>query len=73
MTGIAENRWSDLRPRVISAVVMLVLGGLDLWFGATPFLVLVSALIGAMIWELAQMSAPQNPRGAMVLGLVAGG
>lgn len=73
MSAAAQTRWSDLRPRVISAIVMLSLGGLDLWFGAMPFLILISALIGAMIWELARMSAPSKPIDAILLGLVAGG
>jgi phosphatidate cytidylyltransferase len=52
-----NDRWSDLKPRVLSAVVMLVIGGVEVWLGGVPFAILILILIGAMMWELARMTA----------------
>lgn len=65
-------QWDDLRPRVLSAAVMLMVGAVDLWLGGWPLLVLVALVIGAMIWELARLSAPDAPQQARALGVFAG-
>ena len=64
-------QWDDLRPRVMSAAVMLLVGAVDLWLGGWPLLVLVALVIGAMVWELARLSAPDAPQQARVLGAFA--
>ena len=48
MSGAASVRWSDLRARALSAVVMLTLGAVEIWLGGWPFavLVLIVACIG---------------------------
>lgn len=66
-----QGRWSDLRPRLISAAVMLGVGGVEVWLGGWPFLVFIMALVGAMIWEVARMSRPGGPRLALGLGGIA--
>ncbi|QIE44364.1 phosphatidate cytidylyltransferase [Pseudohalocynthiibacter aestuariivivens] len=66
-------RWSDLGPRVISAVVMLAIGAVALWLGGYVFAVGVWVIGALMIWELVRMLAP-DARGAPVrLALVSGG
>ena len=58
-------RWSDLRTRVISAVVMVVLAGLDIVSGGWIFVASVAALCAVMLWELSRMTR-RDP----VIGLV---
>lgn len=62
--------WSDLRPRVLSAVVMMVVGGVALWQGGAVFAELIVVVTGVMIWELAQMTGP-NQRLSLGLGILA--
>jgi len=57
MSG-ASDRWSDLRPRLISAVVMASAGALGIWLGGPIFAALVILLTAVMLWELARMTAP---------------
>ena len=54
----APNRWADLRPRLLSAMVMLSVGAVEIWLGGLSFLVLITALTAGMIWELARITAP---------------
>lgn len=66
-----SGRWSDLRTRVGSGIVMALLGGAAIWGGGLWFTALVVVVTGLMLWELARMSAPARPREAVALGLVA--
>ena len=50
------DRWADLRPRLMSAAVMLAVGVVEIWLGGWPFLALAVALVSVMIWELAAMT-----------------
>lgn len=59
------TRWSDLRTRVISAVVMVVLAGLDIASGGWIFVAAVAVLCAVMLWELSRMTR-RDP----VIGLV---
>jgi phosphatidate cytidylyltransferase len=56
--GRPVARWEDLRKRVVSAVVLVAVGGAEIWLGGPSFAVLVVLLTGAMVWELAKMTAP---------------
>ncbi|HSF65557.1 MAG TPA: phosphatidate cytidylyltransferase [Paracoccaceae bacterium] len=59
MTGApAPGRWDDLRPRVVSAIVMIAVGAAEIWLGGPSFAVLVILLTAAMVWELATITAP---------------
>lgn len=66
-------QWDDLRPRVLSAVVMLVIGGVEVWLGGMPFAILVVILTGAMMWELARMTADPARDLSLWLGVLAAG
>ncbi len=71
MAGAAD-RWADLKPRLISAAVMIAVGVVEIVLGGWPFLVLVGALISLMIWELAAMTGkPQGGRVAIAIACLA--
>jgi phosphatidate cytidylyltransferase len=54
-------RWDDLRARVLSAVVMVAVGGLALWLGGLVFAALVIGVAGLMVWEFYAMAVPDAP------------
>ena len=66
-----SDRWSDLRPRVLSAIVMVAIGAVEIWLGGASFLLLITALTSVMIWELARLTQPSMPRLALVIAGVA--
>ncbi len=76
----AGGRWGDLRPRMVSAVVMIAVGALEIWLGGASFSALVIALTAVMVWELATITggvlaptAPPRRRGTpLVIAAVAG-
>ena len=72
MIPAAGGRWTDLKTRVISALVMLAIGGGDLWLGGRPFTALVVVLTGLMIWELATITARNMPQTAVGLAIIGG-
>lgn len=68
--GAAQpDKWPDLRTRLISAVVMVAVGGALELIGGFPMLLLVSVVTGLMIWELARLTAPMAMLDAVGLGL----
>lgn len=66
-------RWSDLAPRVMSGLVMIVLGAVAIWLGGVVFGAVVAVLSGLMVWEGARMfAAPDAGRsGALATAAVA--
>ena len=63
MTGVA--RWNDLAPRLISAVVMLGVGGAALALGGFWLRALLALVCGAMIWEAICLFAPHEGKRAL--------
>ncbi|ABV93238.1 phosphatidate cytidylyltransferase [Dinoroseobacter shibae DFL 12 = DSM 16493] len=59
--------FEDLLPRLASAVVMVLVGVVAIWYGGYLFLFLLAAVVGAMVWELARMVAPEDKTGAVVV------
>lgn len=55
-------KWQDLLPRVLSAVVLIVAGAVEIWFGGWLFLITVCVVCGIMIWEAARMFGSPRPR-----------
>lgn len=58
----ADGKWGDLRARVLSAAVMLIVGLLCLWQGGVVFHVLVAFACAGMIWELTRMMPVKSGR-----------
>jgi phosphatidate cytidylyltransferase len=69
--GRPVGRWADLRKRVVSAVVLVAVGGAEIWLGGPSFAVLVILLTGAMVWELAKMTAPAHENTPLGLAAIA--
>lgn len=67
----ASGKWADLRTRVLSAIVMVAVGAVEIWLGGTAFAALVVVLTGVMVWELAAMTAPQRRRSPVTLAVAA--
>lgn len=65
------GKWGDLRTRILSAIVMIAVGAVEIWLGGTAFAALVVALTGVMVWELATMTAPQRRRSPVTLAVAA--
>lgn len=68
----AAPRWADLHKRVLSAVIMVAIAGIDIWLGGAWFAALVIAITAGSLWELARMTAPTRPRQALALGALGG-
>ncbi|MDZ4086133.1 MAG: phosphatidate cytidylyltransferase [Tabrizicola sp.] len=66
-----SGRWADLRTRILSAIVMVAVGAVEIWLGGAAFAALVVALTGVMIWELATMTAPHRQRSPVLLAVAA--
>ncbi|MBL9072423.1 phosphatidate cytidylyltransferase [Tabrizicola sp.] len=67
-----SGKWTDLRTRILSAIVMVTVGAVEIWLGGTAFAVLVVVLTGVMVWELAGMTQPLERRSALVVAAVTG-
>ncbi len=65
------GRWDDLRPRVVSAIVMIAVGAAEIWLGGASFALLIVLLTSGMIWELATITAPAQKNRPLVLWGVA--
>ncbi|HID68503.1 MAG TPA: hypothetical protein EYP31_09675, partial [Roseibacterium sp.] len=55
-------KFADLVPRIISALVLLVVGGAGLWFGGMVLAVLLSILGAAMLWEYFRLIVRLAPK-----------
>lgn len=64
-------RWSDLAPRVVSGLVMFVLGAAAIWLGGVVFGAVVAVLSGLMVWEGARMFAAPDAGRSGVLAAAA--
>ncbi len=67
-----SSRWADLRPRILSAVVMLGIGLFAIWAGGVVFNLTIAVVCGGILWELSGMMWPGQSARALKLG-VAGG
>ncbi len=66
---IESAKWQDLLPRVLSALVLIGAGAVEIWYGGWLFKLTVCAVCGIMIWEAARMFDAPRPRAD---GLLAG-
>ena len=67
-----SGKWADLRTRLLSAIVMIAVGAVEIWLGGPGFAGLVVVLTGVMIWELATMTASARQKSPVLLALAAG-
>ena len=70
--GGKSEKWGDLAARLGSALVMVAVGLIGLWYGGDVFHGVVALISGALVWELSRMIAPENKKLALQLGGVAG-
>ncbi len=70
--GRPVGRWTDLRKRLISAVILIAVGGAEIWLGGPSFAMLVVVLTAVMVWELAKMTAPDHENTPLGLAALAG-
>lgn len=68
----SSGKWDDLIVRLVSAVVMVGVGLVAIWFGGWVFAGLVALIGGAMIWELVRLIGG-GPNQALLLAGLAGG
>ena len=69
----AAPRWSDLRPRLVSAAVMLGIAAAAIGLGGAAFAALALAICCAMLWETARMTAPDAPAAAWGIAALGAG
>ncbi len=69
MSG-AKDRWADLLPRALSAVVMIAAGGVAVWSGGLIFNAMIALCCGGMVWELVRMLMPSRSGTALQLGAI---
>lgn len=66
----SKHRWGDLRLRVVSGIVLGVIGVAAIWAGGWNFVALAVLACGLMGWELARMTALPGAVPAMAVGAV---
>ena len=64
-------KWADLKVRVLSGLIVSVLGLAAVVAGGWPLVLLAVAAAGLGLWELARLTAPERPAQALLVGLVA--
>ncbi|MQY41341.1 phosphatidate cytidylyltransferase [Epibacterium sp. SM1969] len=67
-----SSRWADLRPRVISAVVMVALAALAIGSGGLVFTLSIALICAGILWELAAMLWPGQGMRALRFAVVGG-
>lgn len=65
----ASGKWGDLTQRLVSGGCAAAFGLWLMWIGGVPFKLLVSAIVGLMIWEVARMVGAAKM--ALPLGVLA--
>lgn len=62
-----QGNWSDLKTRVLSAAVMVVVGAGEILLGGIWFQMLVVFVSAVMVWELSRMIRPSTEISGMLL------
>ncbi|MEM7641828.1 MAG: phosphatidate cytidylyltransferase [Pseudomonadota bacterium] len=66
------GQFQDLTPRLLTALFLLVIGGVAIWLGGLWFSTLISICVGIMLWELSTM-VRTGPKRARLMGWMGGG
>ncbi len=69
---MSEGRWSDLTTRVLSAIVLVAIGSIEVWLGGLWFEAFIAIACAIMTWELVRMIEPQRMGVAVQLGILTG-
>lgn len=69
---MSDGRWSDLAARGASAVVLALIGAVEIWLGGIWFETFIAVACALMIWELVRMVDPARGGTAIQLGLLTG-
>ena len=67
------DTWSDLGTRLLSGIVVLVLGIGAIWQGGLALYLLAVTVAGLGIWELVRLTDPAPSARPILIGLVAAG
>lgn len=68
----AAPRKSDLMPRVLSAVVMLTLVGVDIWLGGWAFVAFVAVFALGVYWEWWKLARKLSTGAGLALWMLGG-
>ncbi len=63
------GRWSDLTTRIASAAVLIAIGAVAVLHGGGWFQALVTFVAAMIVWEVAQVVAPEKPTPAATLAV----
>jgi phosphatidate cytidylyltransferase len=66
------GRFKDLAPRLLTALFLLIIGGVAVWLGGLWFTTLIAVCVALMLWELATM-VRTGPKRARLMAAVGGG
>ncbi len=69
---MSDGRWSDLTARVLSALVLVGIGSIEVWLGGLWFESFIAVACGLMIWELVRMVDPERMGVAVQLAILTG-
>jgi phosphatidate cytidylyltransferase len=69
---MSGKRWSDLRPRLISGVIMIAIGMAAVWAGGVWWQALIALISAGMVWELVSMVDSGRTRAQYILALATG-
>lgn len=67
------RRWDDLRPRLLTGILLVAIGTLEVWVGGWVFTLTAAAVAGAIVWELATMAGERRNVNRVLLGILAAG
>ncbi|NPD17538.1 phosphatidate cytidylyltransferase [Xinfangfangia sp. D13-10-4-6] len=69
-TVTKSARWGDLLPRILSAIVMLAVGGFAVWIGGVWFAGLAVIASSLMAWELSRMTRGEGFDASILVALL---
>ena len=61
MAAPSGSKWADLGPRVISGIVLALVGLGAVWAGGALFQALVLVVVGLIAWEVTRLCVPARP------------
>lgn len=67
---LSPGKWGDLTQRLVSGGCAAAVGLALMWWGGVPFKLLISVIIGIMVWEVARMVGAAKL--SVPLGVMAG-